>query len=194
MCSGALALTAACGGSSKPAPVSGRSSSTTSTTASTSPSTTPWTPATPDPTAAADTEALGVYKSTINALTKAMTTNQLDVELSKYATGAAFVTFSQAVSSDINHNIIYVGAPQSSPKVTATDLTANPKIVTITDCFGGPHFTPVFAADDQAGHKKGQSAVGPGQSTAPHPLTVQVVNRTGTWQVEEYTPNGSATC
>jgi len=62
----------------------------------------------------------------------------------------------------VNHNIIYVGAPQSAPRVTATDLAASPKTITISDCFGAPNFPPTFWHDDQAGHKAGQSAVGPG--------------------------------
>ena len=188
-----LVLTAGCGGSSKPTPFAppAATSAVVTPTVTTSSATAP---STPDPTEQADAQALSVYKNMVGALTQAMTTNKIGPDLPKYASGNAFVAFSQAVTSDINTNIIYTGAPQTSPKVTATNLTASPKTVTIVDCFSGPSFVPVFVADDQVGHKKGQSAVGPGQSTAPHPLTVQVVNRTGAWLVEEYTLNASATC
>lgn len=188
-CSGVLALAVGCGNSSKPAtPTPGGSSSAPATSAASTTAS-----ATPDPTADADAQALGVYKNMVTALTAAMTTNNVG-DLAKYASGGAYQTFVQAVTGDVNTNIIYTGAPQTSPKVSATGLSASPKFVTITDCFGGPGFVPTFAADDQAGHKKGQSAVGKGQSTAPHPLTVQVVNRTGTWLVEEYTLNPAAAC
>lgn len=188
-----LVLTAGCGGSSKPTP-SVPPVATSVVVTPTAMTTTTAAPPSPDPTAQADTQALDVYKNVVTASTAEMTTNKLGSDLSKYATGNAFMLFRQTVTFDINSNLIFVGTPQSAPKVSATDLVATPKTVTITDCFGGPNFLPVFATNDQVGHKKGQSAVGPGTSTAAHLRTVTVVNRTGAWLVEEYTLNAGAAC
>lgn len=181
----ALALSACQSSSSKPQ--SGPTTSAASATLATAN-----TPSSPDPTAQADADALAAYKGMVTSVTTAMTTNSIS-GLATYTSGGAYQLFAKAVADDINTNIIYTGSPQTSPQVSATSL-GSPKSVTITDCFGGPGFTPVFIKDDSAGHKKGGSAVGPGQSTAPHPLTVTVVNRTGKWLVEEYTLNAGATC
>ncbi|MBW8804891.1 MAG: hypothetical protein AUG49_24590 [Catenulispora sp. 13_1_20CM_3_70_7] len=116
-------------------------------------------------------------------MTEELNTNQFSAEVPKYASGDAYLKITSAYSGDLKKHVIYVGKPQSSPQVSATNLSSKPATVTITDCFGGPSWRVIFAADGD-GHKKGDSA---GSPTVPHILTVVVVQEPqGNWMALTY--------
>lgn len=191
----AVAMAAGCG-SSKSNPGLNQAAPSTSTSApapTTSTSTpTPTPSATPsaDPTAKADADALTAYGHMVKSFVAEMNSNELSNDLLSYTQGDAYKMITSSMTGDQNGNIIYSGQPQSSPRVTATDLSANPPTVTITDCFGGPNWNPVYS-DNIEGFKKGQLAAKP---MPPYVVTVTVQNLYGHWLVMKYAPKAGSVC
>lgn len=185
-----LGLVAGCGGSAKPTPSSGPATSASSTpvAATTSsavalPSTSA--PSSPDPTAQAKEGALDTYKKVVDITTREFATNQVQSDLLTYAYSNALLFFHQSLTFHVNHNVVLVGAPQSSPVVTDVDMSSTPHRATITDCFGGPNYKEVFASDKD-GHKKGDSAIVAGSSLAPHVVTAVLEDKGDHWLMINY--------
>lgn len=182
----AVVLAGGCG-SSKPNPGLNQAAPTTGTPTPSASTPTPSISSTPpstDPTAEADAAALTAYNGMVKSLVRIMNTNDLGNDMLDYAQGAAYKQLVTTLKDDQDGKIIFTGQPVSAPKVTATNLSANPPTVTITDCFGGPNWKMVFSADI-GGYKKGQSA---GTSLPPHPVTVTVQKPDTRWVVTIYTP------
>ena len=194
---GMLILSAGCGGSAKPTPSAQSSSTATAspaavattsavaaTTAATTPSTTA--PSAPtDPIAQAKSGALDAYNKVVELTVLQFATNKTQPDLPTYAKDNAYAFFRKVQIFRLNHNVVYVGKPQSSPTVTEVDMNSKPISATITDCYGGPGYTPVFASDKD-GEKKGASAVVAGTSTAPHPITAILEDRGDHWVMINY--------
>jgi hypothetical protein len=140
-----------------------------------------------DPRSQAEADVLDAYRRLITVTTKELATDTPDPDRAKYASGDAFVFFNTVLSYRYARNIVYVGTPQTSPVVTALDLTSNPPSATVWDCFGGPGYTPVFAA----GPKKGQSAVIGGTPVARHPQTAKLQKISDLWMVVSMIPPSS---
>jgi len=184
----ALILIAGCGGSSKPTP-SALSTTPATSAATSSAATTP----SPDPTAQAKSGALEAYKKVIEMTTQEFATNEEPPELHTYAIDNAYLTFRQSLISRINNDLIMVGTPQSSPTITDLKMDTTPPSVTITDCYGGPNYLPVFSKD-VGKYKKGDSAVVPGTSLAPTLATAIMANNGGHWQMISITLSKDKKC
>lgn len=194
---GVAAVTMAAGcGSSKPNPGLNQAAPTTSTSApapTTSASTTAATPSTPpsaDPTAKADADALAAYNHMVKSLVQEMNSNEIASDMLDYAQGDAYKLFATTLKGDQDGHVMFVGQPQSSPKVTATDLSANPPSVTVSDCFGGPNWNLVYSATIGA-YKKGQSAA---KAVPPHVVNATLRQIDGSWVVLTYTPEDGPAC
>jgi hypothetical protein len=180
------AVLAGCGGSnSKSNPGLNQAPPTTSSSASSA--TTPV-----DAAAQEKSAALDAYKGMVAVTVREFATNLPDADLMTYVSGNAYVFFSNYLTYQITNNLVYRGTPQSSPTITSINPSSAPPSATITDCFGGPNFNPVFWKTKD-GHKQGDSAAVPGTSVAPHPVTAILEKVGGHWLVINYTL-GSTTC
>ncbi|WP_370374400.1 hypothetical protein [Catenulispora sp. GP43] len=134
----------------------------------------------------AKADALNAYKGMVAATTREFAVDSADPDLTTYVYGTAFGFFNTLLQFRITNNIVYQGTPQSNPVVTDVKPDATPPTATITDCYGGPNYKPVFASD-KAGHKKGDSALAPGTAIAAHPVTAVLEEKDGHWLVINYT-------
>jgi hypothetical protein len=180
-----LTLITGCGGSSKPTPSAPPSTSAVATTAASTTSPTP-PPSSPDPTAQAKSGALDAYKKVVDLTTGEFATDVEPPGLRTYATDAAYYFFRKVLTLRSNDYVVYIGTPQSSPTVTDVKMDTTPHIATITDCFGGPNYKPVFATD-VVGHKKGDSALAPGSKLVAHLVTATMRDKGDHWQIIDYT-------
>lgn len=191
LCAGVVVLAASCGESTRPTTAAPSTASATTRTPSTKP-TSATAPPLPDPTAQAKAGALATYQQVTAITTREFATNQEQPDLLTYVSGNAFMFFRQSLTWQISHYIVETGTPQSSPVVTGVKIDGTPKAyVTITDCYGGPGYKSVFVTDID-GYKKGQSAVVPGTSVAPHVVTAIVEDLDGTWMMINYTVSNKA--
>lgn len=180
------AVLAGCGGSSsKSNPGLNQAPPTTSSSA---PSATP----SVDAAAQAKSAALDAYRNMVTVTDREFATNLPDSDLMTYVSGNAYVFFNDALTYQITNNIVYKGTPQSAPSVTNINADGAQPSATITDCFGGPTYVPVFWKTKD-GHKQGDSAAMPGTSAAAHPVTALLEKMGGNWLVIKYT-SGSTTC
>lgn len=180
------AVLAGCGGSSsKSNPGLNQAPPTTSSSASSATTSA-------DPTAQEKSAALDAYKGMVRVTDHEFATNLPDADLMTYVSGNAYVFFSNYLIYQINHDIIIPGTPQSAPSVTNINLGGSSPSATITDCFGGPSFVPVFWKSKD-GHKPGDSAVVSGTPVAAHSVTAMLEKAGGHWYVIRYTP-ASTSC
>jgi hypothetical protein len=178
-----VVLLAGCGGSSKPSVSAPLATSSSSATPS---------PPTADPTAQAKADALAAYQGMVTVTTREFATNKPDPDMMTYVSGNAYVFFNEVLTFRLKNNVVYQGTPQSAPVVTDIKPDGATPNATITDCFGGPSYVPVFASDKN-GRKKGDSAVVPGTSVKAHPVTVILEKKDGHWLVINYTPSDQNT-
>lgn len=184
--SAVLALIAGCGGSSKPAPSSAPTTPTMSTATTSSAA-----PSSPDPTAQAKSGALDTYRKVLALTTEELASNQELPDLLTYAQSNAYLYFHNTLIGQMKGGIVFTGTPQSSPTVTKVDMATTPPSVTIGDCFGGPNYKPVFAADG-GGYKKGQSALSAGTTLVPHVVTAVLEDKDGHWVMIKYAVSSTA--
>ncbi|MBS2547711.1 hypothetical protein KGQ19_12620 [Catenulispora sp. NL8] len=145
-------------------------------------------------TAQETSAVLDAYRGMVSVTDHEFATNLPDPDLMTYVSGNAYVFFSNALTYQITNNIVYPGTPQSTPSVTNITPSGATPSATITDCFGGPSYIPVFWKTKD-GHKQGDSAVVPGTSVKAHPVTVVLGESGGHWLVVNYIPaDQSTTC
>jgi len=88
--------------------------------------------------------ALAAYNQFREYQVKAMTSGKNSRDEMVGFTGEPLLgTSLHALDSQARNGITFAGRPAWSPKASAVDLTKNPPIVTIDDCFDTTGFTPV---------------------------------------------------
>lgn len=181
-----LTVTVGCGGS-KGAPVN------------VGPGNNPATATTSSASDAADrTEALAAYGGMVTTWTGMLDSGTLDPQLMLYTNGNVNSKIRGELNKMNTGGLLYQGAPKSAPTIQAIDLTTNPPTATILDCFDSRNWTPII----NKGPNKGKSAVAPGQTIVPHPLTATLnkdpskasQTKTGGWIVTDYTINTDKQC
>ena len=128
-------------------------------------------------TLAATQQILAAYNGYRAEQVKIFATATGDVKERNYVTGSALSADLSALIDYQKAGVVFTGTPTFAPKVTAVDLAAVPPTGTVTDCFNGTGWRPVFKAT-------GQSASSPGQNLRYVVVsTVQEVD--GTWKVSQ---------
>jgi hypothetical protein len=114
----------------------------------------------------------------------ARTSNFQSPRLSRHATGQALTLFVQGLARDQLHGIVTRGTPVLHPMVTSLSPERDPSRATVGDCFDDTHWL-----EYQTTGKLAKNAPGGRRAT-----TAQLINTSGTWQVDQITIGKPGTC
>ncbi|MBS2545379.1 hypothetical protein KGQ19_00705 [Catenulispora sp. NL8] len=189
-----LTMATACGGS-KGAPVAVAATSDVPSSITPS-SATPSATTTSANDSADRTEVLVDYNKMIAVWVGMLDSGFLDFSISLYTNSTVAYKIRGELNQANTGGLIYKGSPKSSPTIASINLTANPPTATVHDCFDSRGWTPFLKSDPS------KSALAPGQTIVPHPLTA-TLNKvavkpqspsTGGWVVTDYSIDTDHTC
>lgn len=139
--------------------------------------------------AAAGRDALAAYRGMWDAQVKAYSTGSMkDVKLGEYTTGDAAAMIIDVFTYYKDRGIAFTGAPVTSPKVTAVDVSSPVHTATITDC--------VDVTGIVVRRATGKPIGGPKEDNR-RPWTAQATTAKdgkGGWRISDYTIDKDRTC